>query len=57
MKNLVEKFSAQTAEVAEDDGAVAIEYVLVAAAVAVGVAVVFGTTLWTELQTRLNNII
>ncbi len=56
MKNLVEKFTPQTAESTDDDGVVALEYVLVAAAVAAGVIVVFTTSLWTELNTRLSGI-
>jgi Flp pilus assembly pilin Flp len=55
MKNLVEKFTPQ-AEITEDDGVVAIEYVLVAGLVAGGVAIVFGTTLWNEMLTALNNV-
>lgn len=55
MLNLVDKYSAEAATETED-GVVALEYVLVAGLVAAGVAVVFATSVWTELQTRLSNI-
>ena len=43
MLNLVEKFTPEAVEATDDDGVVAIEYVLVAAGVvAVGVGVAFG---------------
>jgi Flp pilus assembly pilin Flp len=56
MKNLVEKYSAETA-VETEDGVVAIEYVLVAGLVAVGVAITFGASLWTNMLGALNGLI
>lgn len=56
MKNLVNKFTPEAVEATDDDGVVALEYVLVAGLVALGVAVVFQTSIWTELQTRLSAI-
>ena len=56
MKNLVNKFTPEAVEATDDDGVVALEYVLVAGLVALGVAVVFQTSIWTELQTRLSGI-
>ena len=53
MLNLVEKYTAET-PAAEEDGAVTIEYVLIAAAVAAGIAVVFATGLWDKLADRLD---
>ena len=55
MLNLVEKFTPETVE-ANDDGVVAIEYVLVAVAVAAGVLIVFATGLWNELNTKLSSL-
>src|SRR4051794_35020756 len=56
MLNLVEKYTAEaTAE--NEDGVVAIEYVLVAGLVAIGVGVAFGTHLWTDLLAKLNGIV
>ena len=56
MLNLVEKLM-RTLEPGDDEGAVAIEYVLVAGFVAVGVGVVFATTdLWQDLLDKLNSI-
>jgi len=54
MKNLVKKFTPETVDAIEDDGVVAIEYVLMAGLVAVGVGVAFGTTLWTEMKAKLD---
>jgi len=54
MLNLVEKFTPETVEATEDDGVVAIEYVLVAGLVAAGVAVLFATGLWTKMLGKLN---
>ena len=48
MHNLVEKFT-PAVEATDDDGVVAIEYVLVAGFVVVGVAITFGTGLWTTM--------
>lgn len=55
MLNLVEKFTPETVK-ANDEGVVAIEYVLVAVAVAAGVLVVFATPLWTELNAKLSSL-
>lgn len=57
MLNLVEKYTPQTAAPSEDEGAVAIEYVLIAAAVAAGVLVVFATGIWTDLKTKLEGLV
>lgn len=54
MENLVEKFMAEEAE--GQEGVVSIEYVLVAVAIAAGVAVVFATGLWSALNTRLSGL-
>jgi hypothetical protein len=57
MLNLVEKFTPEADEATiEDDGVVAIEYVLVAAAVAAGVILVFATGLWTALNDKLEGL-
>ena len=55
MLNLVEKYSAEAAAETED-GVVAIEYVLMAGLVAVGVALAFDTGLWTEMKAKLNGV-
>ena len=55
MLNLVEKYSAESAAETED-GVVAIEYVLVAGLVAVGVAITFGTGLWSTMLGKLNGL-
>ncbi len=57
MKNLVDKFTPQTLEAPDDDGVVAIEYVLVAGLVVAGVGVAFATGLWTKMATRLQALI
>ena len=58
MLNLVAKFTPDTAEASNDEGVVAIEYVLVAALVAIGVGIVFDATgIWAKLSTKLNAII
>ena len=58
MLDLVEKFTPDTVEESNDEGVVAIEYVLVAALVAVGVGIVFNATgIWAKLSTKLNAII
>lgn len=54
MQNLVEKYSAEVAT--DDEGVVAIEYVLVAGLVAAGVAVLFATGLWTTMLGKLNGL-
>lgn len=56
MMNLVEKYASEAVEATDDDGVVAIEYVLVAGLVAAGVAVVFATPLWTELNLKLSSL-
>ncbi len=56
MQNLVEKFTPEAVEATEDDGVVAIEYVLVAAAVAAGVVIVFSTGMWTKLNAKLESL-
>ena len=55
MLNIVEKYSAETA-VESEDGVVAIEYVVVAGAVVIALAVIFGT-FGTTLTTKLNETI
>ena len=58
MLNLVEKYSAEAAAETED-GVVAIEYVIVAAALVVALAALwtaFGTALSTKLQAIVNSI-
>jgi hypothetical protein len=58
MLNLVEKYSAETPEVAED-GVVAIEYVIVAAALVVALGALwtaFGTALSDKLQDIVDSI-
>jgi hypothetical protein len=55
MLNLVEKYSVETAEVAED-GVVAIEYVIVAAALVVALAALW-TTFGADLAAKLKEII
>jgi len=58
MLNLVEKFTPET-EVAEDEGVVAIEYVIVAGALVVALAALwtaFGGQLATKLQTIVSHI-
>jgi len=56
MRNLVEKYTPAT-EASDEDGVVAIEYVLVAGLVAVGVAITFGTSLWTKMLNSLDALI
>lgn len=55
MLNIVEKYSAETPAESED-GVVAIEYVMVAAAVVLALASIF-TIFGTTLTARLNGII
>jgi Flp pilus assembly pilin Flp len=58
MKNLVEKYSAETA-VEMEDGVVAIEYVIVAAALVVALGALwgaFGTALSGKLDDIVDNI-
>jgi pilus assembly protein Flp/PilA len=59
MLNLVEKYTAEAAAETED-GVVAIEYVIVAAALVVALGALwtaFGTTLSTKLQAVVNKIV
>lgn len=56
MKNLVEKFTPQTTEI-DDDGIVAIEYVLVAAAVAAALGAGVFTGAFGAITQRLTDII
>jgi hypothetical protein len=56
MLNLVEKYSAETAEVAED-GVVAIEYVVLAAAIVGALTVLWATGVFGALNTKLAEII
>ena len=59
MQNLVEKFTPEAVEVSDDEGVVAIEYVIVAAALVVALAALwtaFGTTLTQKLQDVVNAI-
>lgn len=53
MFNIVEKYTAEATHETEEDGVVAIEYVLVAGLVALGVAVTFATGLWQAMQDEL----
>ena len=57
MLNLVEKFTPEAIEATDEDGVVAIEYVVIAGLVAAGVAVVFATGLWTTMNTALTNVL
>jgi Flp pilus assembly pilin Flp len=55
MLNLVEKFTPEAVEVTDDDGVVAIEYVLMAGLVAIGVSFVFiKTGIWQTLKDKLD---
>ena len=57
MLNLVEKFTPDAMEASNDEGVVAIEYVLIAGFVFIGVGIVFGTTdLWTKMETALSGL-
>jgi len=56
MHNLMAKYTPEAVEVTDDDGVVAIEYVLVAGLVAIGVAITFGTGLWTTMLGKLNGL-
>lgn len=55
MHNLVEQFTQDSVEANNDEGVVAIEYVLIAGFVAAGVAFVFtNTNLWSKLVAKLS---
>jgi Flp pilus assembly pilin Flp len=59
MMNLVEKFTPEAVEATEDDGVVAIEYVIVAAALVVALGALwtaFGTALSEKLQEVVDGI-
>jgi len=56
MMNLVEKFTPEAVEATDDDGVVAIEYVLMAGLVAAGVAITFASGLWTTMLGELNGL-
>ena len=59
MLNLVEKFTPAAVEATDEDGVVAIEYVIVAAALVVALGALwtaFGNTLSTKLQDTVNAI-
>ena len=56
MHTLVEKFTPEAVEATDDDGVVAIEYVLMAGLVAIGVGITFGTNLWTAMFNKLNGL-
>lgn len=55
MLNLVEKYSEEAAAESED-GVVAIEYVVMAGLVAIGVALTFGTSLWADMKAKLDGL-
>ena len=55
MHKFIEKFEAPE-ESTQDEGLVAIEYVVAAGLVAAGIAVVFATGLWTAMQGKLNGL-
>ena len=55
MLKLVEKYSA-AAPATDDDGVVAIEYVLLAGVVAAGITLVAFTDLWGDLKTELDGL-
>jgi hypothetical protein len=55
MQNIVQKHIDEAPE-ANDEGLVAIEYVVAAGLVAAGIAVVFATGLWTAMQGKLNKL-
>jgi Flp pilus assembly pilin Flp len=57
MKKLMERFTPVDETTTDDDGVVAIEYVLVAGLVAIGVAITFGSSLWTNMLNALNDLI
>ena len=56
MHNLLNKFEAEVSEVQDDEGVVAIEYVIVAGAVVLGLVAVFAAA-WGPLTTKLTSII
>ena len=57
MMNLVEKYTPEAVEATDDDGVVAIEYVLMGGLVAAGVGVTLATTgIWTTMLGKLNGL-
>jgi hypothetical protein len=56
MLNLVEKFTPEAVE-ADEDGVVAIEYVVVAGVTVAALTVLWATGMFTALNTKLQNII
>jgi Flp pilus assembly pilin Flp len=57
MQNIVEKYTDDSVVSMDEDGVVAIEYVLIAGLVAAGVAITFATGLWEKMKTSLNGLI
>jgi Flp pilus assembly pilin Flp len=57
MLNLVEKFTSEAIEDTNEDGVVAIEYVLMAGVVAVGITTVAFTGVWGDIKTKLDGIV
>jgi hypothetical protein len=56
MQNLADKFGAAPQTDTDDEGLVAIEYVVGAGLVAAGVGVVWATGLWSAMQTKLSSL-
>jgi len=54
MLNLVKKYAAEDA--VQEEGVVAIEYVVMAGLVAAGVALTFGTSLWSTMKGKLDGL-
>ena len=57
MLNLVEKFTPAAVEATDEDGVVAIEYVVVAGVTVAALTVLWATGMFTALNTKLQNII
>ena len=57
MMNLVEKYTPETVEATDDDGVVAIEYVLMGGLVAAGVGLTLAQTgIWATMLAELNGV-
>jgi Flp pilus assembly pilin Flp len=56
MNSIIESYVSE-ASAADEDGVVAIEYVVIAGLVAAGVALTFATPLWTTMQGKLSGLI
>jgi Flp pilus assembly pilin Flp len=56
MQNIVEKYTDDSVVSTDEDGVVAIEYVLIAGLVAVGVAITFASGLWTKMKAELDGL-